>query len=763
MAFSKNDIDELVAAVQSGDVSEDQLSEEGALALSVGRGEVKQDQLSPEGLAQFDKSVFGMTAGRAAQVGGSMAFEKAFGSSTQPLSIDPQSPVSSSVKAGFDAAVNPLRLGASFADASGRISEQLGANVNEGLASRGVPVPIAATAGFATELVTDPVSLMSLGAKGLSTAKNLGKTAAQDLAERFGLKLSASELGGSRTLGLLESGFAKLPGSSDVMFRHKQVQLQQLAKLRDGLIAQGASDKTIEQVGLKIQDISKQVLNLEEAARKQAGQTAVKKVGQRLGASAQAEDVVGQQAFKVIKDNSDRAASVRNQAYDEAASLVPETANYRFDKLRQVTEDLLAQQKISSPSLRDSKLVAILEDLQDRLTKQVNVKKGQKISQMRVPIATSVSSINADRKAIVELINAQDGAAAFGVKGGTNASTGALKHLKSVMSEELDSAFSSVSPDAADAVALAKARHAEFIDTFGSDEIKQLIRVADKKPGQFVTSVFRPGNQKTIQKLEKAMGPTEFKKVRDRFTTDLLGIDQTGDLTGSQLKAQINRYGKDTIRAVYGQSGLSSLESLTKVLDLGESLPLKNEFARILVKQSPERVVDAIVKPGNTVNVLRAKALLGKDFKDVAEAWLIKQIEKSPDGIVNPNSFVTTLDKFGDKTVDMVLGPGRSAQFKQLAAVSRQMQEASKIASNPSQTAQSIVAAGMASHPIRALLTSLTTRPLAHIYLSRPMTTLLVEGLQLPGSSRRARDLAVQLSLVAGALGRKDKSPKTPR
>jgi hypothetical protein len=161
MAYTQQEIQQLRTAVEAGEVKEDQLSEEGSLALAFSRGEIQADQLSDEGKTALgigktvEPNAFMQVATQAVQAAlPSAQFD-------QPLAPASSNPVLGALQAAGQTLRDPTRLSSTLAQPAKVAGEKVEKNIG-GISGK--------IAGTAVQMAGDPATY-ALGPVGTGVNK----------------------------------------------------------------------------------------------------------------------------------------------------------------------------------------------------------------------------------------------------------------------------------------------------------------------------------------------------------------------------------------------------------------------------------------------------------------------------------------------------------------------------------------------------------------------------------------------------------------
>ncbi len=661
----------------------------------------------------------------------------------QPLDIKG----SNGAMAGFNAAIQSLRNPGRISATTSANAENAGGTMAEELGKRGVSPWIAAPAGFVTSIVTDPMSYTGMGAK---AAPKLDK-ATQNLvkqADNFGLTLTPGEIKQSKPLLLLERALENTPGGAKVLAPLRQKRMEQLVKLRDSLVAEGGEPQAIEKIGLEIQDLASKTVKMQEGIQKAGSAKLAEQGAKQLGVSQEAPEVLASKTLEAIKKASQEEQGRVSAVFNELEAILPPGQKVYPKNTIELANKMKSQLQKAAPSLRNDRLLSILNDFTPPVD-DVGQAGGKALT-------LSWQQLKANREALTQMINSADGAAAFGVKGGGGIDSGVLKQLKSALSTDMEELATRMGGEVSETYNLARTMHGAFKDRFNNDVIRSVIKTADQRPEKFMQTVFAPGRTTEIKNVRQIIGEKRFGALKDRFTATLFGLDNpAAQFNPSALRQQIRHYKPNMLKEVYGPQAYDEMVRLAEVVEKTGTLPINNTFARSVIARSPEKVMNFIVQPNNTQNIVKAKALLGEErWNSSVSSWLDQNIlAKSPEATVNPKQFTDLIYKYGEPVLEATFGKAQAGKLKQLGAVLRLVERGEAISVNKSQTAGVSGMMGLLTHPISALFKLAGSTIVAKAYTSPKAVDLMIRGYAAIPGSQTALATAKQLAVILGVQG----------
>lgn len=322
------------------------------------------------------------------------------------------------------------------------------------------------------------------------------------VADKYNLPLSIAEIKQSRFWSAIETAFDNIFTSAPTIEKFKASQINAIKNISNQISSKFGTTVPKEEVGLAIQS--------------------------------------------TIKEMSQAAREADNALYSTVREVVDNNAIVDLSKARLGLRKLMNEQMALPPSFQNKQLMKKLDDML----------KGD----FSIGAVTSLRS---------ELGNLIDGEMTMGMaKGGKglayNMTPLGKKYteLKAALEEPLDNAIKSQSEDAWALLNIAKADFAKNKKIFSSPAVKKII---GSNPELIVQSIIKPNRVTEIKQVKSAIGDDGFAPIRERFTQDIVEQMVTTDSLGKQvirpglLKSTFDKYGKDTIREIYGRNAADEL------------------------------------------------------------------------------------------------------------------------------------------------------------------------------------------------------------
>ena len=196
----------------------------------------------------------------------------------------------------------------------------------------------------------------------------------------------------------------------------------------------------------------------------------------------------------------------------------------------------------------------------------------------------------------------------------------------------------------------------------------------------------------------------------------------------------------------------------------GEGIPgvktwRDKQIASMLRTESPEDIVGKFftARP-NESDLIRLKSVTGPEgFKELKKAWFDQLISQGEDRSFGLAKFATSYDRFKRSgNLKIILNGAERKGLDKLYKISRIVQEAERVAGNPSGTAQYAInsAYNWVRHPVLMAATQLGSGRLAALYFENPtFRKYLTHGLEFNPLSTKAKLYASRLNkIIASAM-----------
>jgi hypothetical protein len=598
-------------------------------------------------------------------------------------------------------------------------------------------------------------------------AKKVGEAGVKlaEMAAERGVNLTPAEITRSKSLALLEKILDNSMFSSEMMQNFKLGQMKALIKTRDKILAgEGAEHAAAnaEVLGQRIQKLADDFMRKHAAGSTQAMTGLKDALLKKLGSTESYEELgqMGQEA--IVKATQARAAE-STKLYDAVKKHIPETATHEPEALRDAAMRLFKKEALLPPALQDKQLIAALEQLAPAQPK-LNPRDVEFLNRPGVNPAVRAKfeadalkatapdpkppmtweQLQQTRSAFKDLIRQNDPgskAAVGGMQMTGNRASGAYKQLAKAAEQDLAAMAEASGPGAKEALDLANAFYREGKQTFNAPLIQRMARA---NPNTVVDMMFSPGNARMIKDVRSVVGEETFGKLKGKFTGRLLESgDPATPFDPKKLLKNMQTYGEETLHKIYSPKELDMLQGLANAGEKLEAATVQNPFFERLVKASPEKIVDFVMKPGNTENVKMLRKHLGPEAETaLRQAFLGKIMGMNQHGAFSPMKFHSQLVKYGDTTLKEILPGPLFKEVKALGGVSLAANAAEQLAGNPSGTARNLISyqegRSFLTNPLDGTMTAIPYATFARVYLDPATRKWLTSGLQVPLESKEA-------------------------
>lgn len=600
-----------------------------------------------------------------------------------------------------------------------------------------------------------------------------------EIADKLGVSLTAVERTGSKALAIWESLLNKFPFSADTMQKHHQLrQASELLKVRKDLLTKGKANKNIETVGLKIQDtvdsfISKTKLN-KSSKLNEIRNVLLKKIG-----AEETFENLGINFKEAIKQESVQRFKRSQELFSKAGEAVPKDAGIPTENLTKVAQEQLKRFSKLKPSLKSkfSSLISILDDfsrgnidkgLQKSLSELPPEIRDRALQEIQVTDKVNFDTLQLTRQILNDLIRGSDEAISLGQPGvkflakkGT--AGGVFKQLKKALDADLLDFSNKTGGEIAERFQSALSFHGKTRQLFNSKIVKRILK--SENPSNIVDMVVRPNNVTDIKLLKEIAGKENFSNIKKGFTNLIFDLKNDEAFNPQKIANMFRKYGDEVLSEVYSPKELQSLKKIiTEGIDINK-LPITDSFFKTIVRTKPEKVIDAIVRPDNTKNIIDIRKVVGKEgMEDIRAVFLEKILKLNKFERFSPAKFSTKVSEFGNKTLKELF-KGKEGVLKDLLdlkEVSLLTGGAERIAGNPSGTAQTVISYSLAGSallfdPITATQMVVLPKMLARLYLSKRGTKLLSEGVKIGANTEQGLAIAGRIMSI---LRKQKEEPK---
>ncbi len=586
------------------------------------------------------------------------------------------------------------------------------------------------------------------------------------LATEKGLKLTPAEITQNRPLSLVESALGFTPGSSGVMQRQRIQQLQKLVEQRENILTKISEGRTteprsLEQVGLDIKS------KIDEITMATKGKSEVESVSikdnilKSLGAKDTYESL-GMSAQRTMAKRSQLISEEGEKLYSKVWDSLKE--DIPTSNLQGRADALLRQEIAKPPSLQNKSVMRVLDDLSgSRLKSKFNIEefspefKEQIEKELSNVVESKLSprTIQGVRSELNNrIINAD---LAYKTQQGgeqkmlSSSEGGIYKELRKSLENDINIYLKqSGNEEAKKMWGAAQAFWKEGKQTFNR---KAVLKAMQTTPDKVIDMVFTPGSTTSINQIKTAVGNSEFERLAQGFTNRIFEKASKGGFEWSKVSSELDRYGEETLKAIYKPNELNSLHKAISEGVTKDKPVIDEYFKKILRHASPETIFNVIFKPNNSENIFAVKRAIPEElFQDAKRVLTEKILSINDFGLYRPLPSARGFSKFDEDTLKIIYKPDELKDLKELIQLSKRSLGAEKIAGNPSGTAQSIITfeSGRAilRHPLTGWSYVIPPNIMARIYLSDVSRKYFTSGFRLPGNIPQSADLATKLMVI---------------
>lgn len=606
--------------------------------------------------------------------------------------------------------------------------------------------------------------------KALGTVAREGMKTGLDLSERglaMGVELTPAEVLNSRPFALIEKGLENLPMSSGVMQKFRTKQMEGLLKQRSKLLEEQGSSESIEGIGFRIQERLDEILQKQFKARAEELPALRNRALKAMGSSESYESL-GKRADDAIIDYTKRFKEEADKRYSAIDELVAPETPMRIDNVIAEAESLRDELDKVLPTSRDSRVTAIVNDILG--LKKPPPDAGPEFDVMGAPIerpevpdeppSISFEGFRRNQSVWRKLTRSHDLAqrpgGPRGAQGMSDAEAGAYKRLIKASQRDLENFSEESGGNIKETVSMANAFYGENKQGINSPQFQALSKMAANEPSKVVDFAFKPGNIEEINLLRRVTNPGVFRDMKQKFTSrNILG--EGADFSGNTIKQNMERYGEETLANIYEPGELKTLLALSdEAADLDKKI-VDEPFFRRLLRTDSEKVVDRIVRPGNTRNIELIRATLGEDgVRNVKEGFAARLFSLKDENVFPAKKFDTEIAKYGKETLDELFSKDELKAIYDFRDVAKAAQRAEDLAGNPSGTARNVITSmgiggGLVyaiKNPLKTSIILMQPLALAKLYLNPVSRKYIIEGFKVPLEAKVAAPLASKLTAM---------------
>lgn len=555
------------------------------------------------------------------------------------------------------------------------------------------------------------------------------------LYKKFGVKPlpSESRTTPSKSLSVLESVLGYSPFSGDVMTKNALERMGQYNDIRARLIERGATEKELEKIGTLIKNEAKTIIEAHEGRATQRSKQLVDDFASRYLSTSryQAGSTVGDLLEGVRIDRAKNVSELYGAVDDMLGDSIKKKVQVSTET-QKLAKSLLDDELSKMPSLRNQKLISILNDwlpkkvvpqeVEEQLAQMSPAVREKVLSQIETEKIPKISWRGLD-KSRSELLDQ--------VRSVLKANRGMPTNESRVMSElaesidrDMGKMGEEIGGDVGSAIlearAASKALHAVYD--------KDILGIMHRKPHEVVSVALK--DPKTFLSIKNAVGRAGIQPIKSVFIQDILdkSIAKNGFVDGARIAKALNALHPEIKNGLLSKAEQDQLLRLAKESDAiskqftkrGKNEAIK--FLETIVGTSNEKVLDAIFKEKNSLNIRLAKKLFSEQrLTELSEQALQKVLKVSPDGNMLPVQSAKMVQRFNVPLKEL-LPKDLYNDLGDFMRIVRNSDKVEKLALNASQTGQVFVGYNIAQQfmksPVSVIKTLGMPWALSKIYVS---------------------------------------------
>ena len=307
------------------------------------------------------------------------------------------------------------------------------------------------------------------------------------------------------------------------------------------------------------------------------------------------------------------------------------------------------------------------------------------------------------------------------------------------------------------------------------------------KYGETFGEVFNQDEQKQVYNMIDRASHVEDAYTKSQAMKDMWAVDSNGNIRIDATKKNIIK-NREQLSKHYTDDELNKLDGVMSLLQNANVKMLarnKSEAMNFLGMitsggRAPENIVNAIVKPNNTINIRYMKRLLGPEMSKEVESKFVENyiMEMNQFGYYLPEKSAKVFNQY-DKTMRQLMDEQTYRGISNIMRLNKNAAMLDRIAQNPSQTGQTLIGfetgkdvlrsttyalmagvsgvggyeatkhGGVGAGVVFALALALGPRGLARLYLSPEGRKYLSIGYTIP-ATRFPKGLLTKMAAIAG-------------
>jgi len=556
------------------------------------------------------------------------------------------------------------------------------------------------------------------------------------LYKKFGVTPLPSETKAvpSKTLSVLESVLGYSPLSGDVMTRNALEKLGQYNEIRGALVNMGAPQKQLEKVGNAIRLEAKTIIERHEGRATQKSKKLLDDFMGQYGAS-DSRYSSGQTVGELLDKNRMALSGEVSKKYSEVDAMLGDAGSDKVEisgAIQSKAEELLRNEYQKAPSLRNGKLISILNDwvpkkaidkeTEEQIAALPEKVRWQVLSEVETETIPQYSwrGLDKSRSELLEMVRDQLRAN----KGMPTNETRVLSDLAEAIDSEMGSVGEKIGGDVGSAIKEARAASRHLHEVYDKD----VLGIMHKKPQDVINVALK--DPSTFLKIKDAVGTGGLKPIHDVWIQDTLNrsIGKDGFVDGSSILRAIKSMHPEIRSNLLSSTEQKTLSNIASQADFitkqfrGKGKSEVVSFLQTVSGTSNEHVLNAIFKPNNTMNIKLAKKLLPDErMTELTEQALMKVLKTSPEGNILPVQS-SKLFKQYEAPLRELLPKDKYGDISDFVRLIQNSKKVEQLAINASQTGQVFVGYQIGQNLMRDPISTIKTMGmpwvLAKMYVS---------------------------------------------
>lgn len=571
---------------------------------------------------------------------------------------------------------------------------------------------------------------------------------------------SATRAEPSKSLGILESLLGFSPFSGDVMVKKAANTLAGLNDVRAQLIERGASTKQIEEVGMRIKQEAKTIIEAHEGVGTARAKKALDDFMShypsttQFSAGSSVKDMLEATRLRASQEVSSRYAQVQTALSGQAGETFPVS-----DATTALAKRALDEELAKAPSLRNTSIMKVLRDFMPTPA-EVNpdlemlikgrsksfLDKNPQLAEMVTgagaaePKSFTWTGMDKNRSELLERVRS----ILTTTKGMPTNESRIYSELADSIDTDMAAAGEQLGGDIKSLIDEARAGSRAYHEVFDKD----VLSIMHRKPEQVFNAI--RGDVSSYQRIKAAIGPSGIQPMKEWLMGDIIesSIDRNGVVDAARVARRISGIKPEIFNDMFTLSERQTLQSTLKESSLiarkyfGNNKLETVKFLKTITGVSSEKVVDYLFKPNNTQNIKLAQRLFSPErLKEVQEQAISKVLAASSDNNFLPITSARNFKKY-EAPLRQLLPASTYKEVKTMVLNSQHLKKIEALAQNASQTGQVFIgyeiAKALQTHPINTARSLGMTWAIAKMYTNETAMTYLKKALIYPANHSQA-------------------------